>query len=112
VLPGIHTVYITDKDGCGIVSKEVSVLGIPNFFTPNGDGYNDTWKIKGMEKGYYSNSTIYIFNRFGKLMKEMAPSGEGWNGVFNGQSAPASDYWYVMQLEDGRTIKGHFALKR
>lgn len=112
VIPGIHTVYISDKDNCGIVPKEVPVLGIPSFFTPNGDGFNDTWKITGMEKGFYAKSIIHIFDRFGKLMKQMAPSGEGWNGMFNGQFAPATDYWYVMQLEDGRTIKGHFALKR
>jgi len=112
VTPGIHIVYMTDKDHCGTVPKEVSVLGIPSFFTPNGDGYNDTWRIKGMEKGFYSKSIIYIFDRFGKLLKQMAPSGEGWNGLFNNQPVAASDYWYVMQLEDGRTIKGHFALKR
>lgn len=112
VIPGIHMVYIKDKDQCGTVPKEVSVLGIPSFFTPNGDGYNDTWRIKGMEKGFYSKSIIYIFDRFGKLLKQMSPSGEGWNGLFNNQPVAATDYWYVMQLEDGRTIKGHFALKR
>ncbi|WP_035654693.1 T9SS type B sorting domain-containing protein [Flavobacterium saliperosum] len=112
VTPGIHTVYISDIDGCGVIPKEVSVLGIPRFFTPNGDGYNDTWIIKGMEKGFYANSSIYIFDRFGKLLKQMAPGGEGWNGTFNGQLLPSTDYWYVMNLEDGRIIKGHFALKR
>ncbi|KGO83018.1 gliding motility-associated-like protein [Flavobacterium cauense R2A-7] len=112
VTPGIHTIYIIDKDGCGKISKEISVLGIPSFFTPNGDGYNDTWTIKGMEKGFYGNSTIYIFDRFGKLLKQMAPDGEGWNGIFNGQMLPSTDYWYVINLEDGRIIKGHFTLKR
>lgn len=112
VTPGVHTVYIKDLDRCGGISKEVSVLGIPKFFTPNGDGYNDTWTIKGMDKGFYSKSIIYIFDRFGKLVKQMAPNGEGWNGSFNNQPVAAADYWYVMELEDGRTIKGHFALKR
>lgn len=112
VTPGVHTVYIRDLDRCGGISKEVSVLGIPSFFTPNGDGYNDTWKINGMEKGFYSKSSIYIYDRFGKLVKQMAPDGEGWNGFFNNQPVEATDYWYVMHLEDGRTIKGHFALKR
>lgn len=112
VTPGIHVIYIKDKDLCGTVPKEVTVLGIPSFFTPNGDGYNDTWRIKGMDKGYYSKSIIYIFDRFGKLLKQMSPTGEGWNGIFNNQPVAATDYWYVMHLEDGRTIKGHFALKR
>jgi hypothetical protein len=42
---GIHTVFVKDLNGCGIVPKEVVLLGIPNFFTPNQDGYNDTWNI-------------------------------------------------------------------
>lgn len=112
VTPGIHHVYIKDKEECGSVRKEVSVLAIPSFFTPNGDGYNDTWRITGMENGHYDNSTIHIYDRFGKLVKQMAPSGEGWNGVYNNQLLPATDYWYVIYLQDGRTIKGHFALKR
>nr|WP_294933861.1 T9SS type B sorting domain-containing protein [uncultured Flavobacterium sp.] len=113
VTPGIHIVYISDKDGCKVDTKhEFPVLGIPTFFTPNGDGYHDTWRIKGMEKGHYANSTIYIYDRYGKLLKQMAPGGEGWNGTFNNQMVSATDYWYVMHLEDGRTIKGHFALKR
>ncbi|MEW5676099.1 T9SS type B sorting domain-containing protein [Flavobacterium enshiense] len=112
VTPGIHHVYISDKDGCGIQKHEISLLGIPNFFTPNGDGINDTWKIEGMGKGHYKNSVIYIFDRYGKLLKQMAPSSDGWNGTFNGQPVASSDYWYVMHLEDGRTIKGHISLKR
>lgn len=112
VTPGLHTVYISDVDGCGITEEEISVLGIPKFFTPNGDGFHDTWKIKGMEKGHYAGSTIYIYDRFGKLIKQMAPGGDGWNGTFNNQQVAATDYWYVMHLEDGRTVKGHFALKR
>ncbi|HSD13687.1 MAG TPA: T9SS type B sorting domain-containing protein [Flavobacterium sp.] len=112
VTPGIHTVYVNDIDGCGVIPKEILVLGIPKFFTPNGDGYNDTWKIIGMEQGFYTNSKIYIFDRYGKLLKQMAPNGEGWNGIFNGQPLPSTDYWYMLNLEDGRTVKGHFTLKR
>ena len=78
----------------------------------HGDGVNDTWKITGMENGHYQNTQIYIFNRYGKLLKQITAAGEGWNGLFNGEQVPASDYWYMMQLEDGRTIKGHFSLKR
>jgi len=112
LLPGIHHLYLNDKDGCGILKYEISILDVPNFFTPNGDGVNDTWKITGMENGHYQNTQIYIFNRYGKLLKQITAAGEGWNGLFNGEQVPASDYWYMMQLEDGRTIKGHFSLKR
>nr|WP_315151415.1 T9SS type B sorting domain-containing protein [uncultured Flavobacterium sp.] len=112
VTAGIHTVFVKDLNGCGITPKEVSVLGIPNFFTPNSDGYNDTWNIKGINTSFNAKSTIYIFNRYGKLVKQLSPMGEGWNGLFNGQLMPADDYWYSIELEDGRVMKGHFALKR
>lgn len=109
---GIHTVYIADKQDCGIISKPIAVVGIPKFFTPNADGYNDNWKIKGLNQNFYSNSTIHIYNRFGKLLRQITPAGNGWDGSYNGIFLPADDYWYVIALEDGRVIKGHFALKR
>jgi gliding motility-associated-like protein len=109
---GIHTVFVKDLNGCGIVPKEVAVLGIPDYFTPNQDGYNDTWNIKGVNTSFNAKTTVHIFNRYGKLLKEISPIGEGWNGTFNGQSLPSDDYWYSIELEDGRVMKGHFALKR
>lgn len=112
LFPGIQYAYVKDKDGCGIARQEFTVLGAPAFFTPNGDGYNDTWKITGMDRGYFSKSMIYIYNRFGKLIKQMTGNDEGWNGTFSGELMPATDYWYVIQLEDGRSSKGHFSLKR
>jgi gliding motility-associated-like protein len=112
VSAGIHTIYIKDLNGCGIESREVAVLGIPNFFTPNNDGNNDYWNIKGANGSFNSNTIIYIFDRYGKLIKQISPQTQGWDGTFNGQPMPASDYWYSIQLEDGRTFKGHFALKR
>jgi gliding motility-associated-like protein len=112
VSSGIHTIYVKDLNGCGIERKEVSVLGIPNFFTPNDDNYNDYWNIKGVNASFNANTIIYIFDRYGKLVKQISPQTQGWDGTFNGQPMPASDYWYSIQLEDGRVVKGHFALKR
>lgn len=112
VTAGIHTVYIADKESCGIISKEIAVIGIPKFFTPNGDGHNDTWKIKGLTADFYSKSIIYVFDRYGTLLKQIAASGEGWDGSYNGKTLPANDYWYAVYLEDGRILKGHFSLKR
>ena len=112
VSAGIHTIYIKDLNGCGIASKEVAVLGIPNFFTPNNDGSNDYWNIKGVNTSFNTNTIIQIFDRYGKLVKQISPLTQGWDGTFNGQQVPATDYWYSIQLEDGRVIKGHFALKR
>ncbi len=112
VSAGIHTVYVKDLNGCGLEKKEVAVLGIPNFFTPNNDGNNDHWNIKGANASFNANTIIHIFDRYGKLVKQISPLNEGWDGTFTGQQMPASDYWYSIQFEDGRVVKGHFSLKR
>lgn len=111
---GIHEVFINDKNGCRPVTKAtIAVVGLPKFFTPNGDGYNDYWSPKGVNADFNANSTIYIFDRYGKLIKQWVPSSsEGWDGTFNGTSLPSDDYWYTIKLEDGREAKGHFSLKR
>ena len=109
---GIHIVYINDKNGCGLVYQEIIVVGVPKFFTPNGDGIHDYWNMKGISAVSNAKTTIYIFDRFGKLIKQISPLQQGWDGTYNGQALPATDYWYNVQLEDGRNIKGNFALKR
>jgi gliding motility-associated-like protein len=109
---GLHIVYIKDVNGCGVVQKLVSVLGVPKYFTPNGDGIHDTWNIKGANSQFYPNSIIYIFDRFGKLIKQIKPFGPGWDGMYNGNPAPSDDYWFDIKFDDGRSAKGHFSLKR
>jgi gliding motility-associated-like protein len=112
VAPGVHTVYVKDLDGCGTSSQIINVIGIPKFFTPNADGFNDTWNVLGLTTTKNYNTTIYIFDRYGKLLKELSPISKGWDGTFNGQPLPSDDYWYTIYFEDGRTEKGHFTLKR
>jgi gliding motility-associated-like protein len=108
---GIHQVLINDKNGCGLVSKQITVLSIPKFFTPNNDGYNDYWTVKGMIS--YPTAELRIFDRYGKLLKELRPNSIGWDGTFNGQPLPASDYWFVFKLDANTPEKrGHFSLKR
>ena len=109
---GLHIVYIKDVNGCGVVQKLVSVLGIPKYFTPNGDGIHDTWNIKGANSQFYPKSIIYIFDRFGKLIQQIKPFGPGWDGMYNGNPAPSDDYWFDIKFDDGRSAKGHFSLKR
>ncbi|WP_264563619.1 T9SS type B sorting domain-containing protein [Flavobacterium sp. N3904] len=109
---GIHDLYIRDKNGCGTFSKTIAVLGIPKFFTPNNDGYNDYWNIKGANETFNNGAKILIFDRFGKLIKQVLASSNGWDGTFIGNPMPADDYWYTIKLEDGREAKGHFSLKR
>jgi gliding motility-associated-like protein len=112
VSPGIHDLYIHDKNGCGTVKKTIAVLGIPKFFTPNNDGHNDYWNIKGANETINTKAQIIIYDRYGKLIKQVLASSDGWDGTFIGNPMPADDYWYTIKLEDGREAKGHFSLKR
>lgn len=113
VSAGIHNVYINDKNGCGVVSDTIAIIGAPKFFTPNNDGYNDYWNIEGINGTFNSKSIIYIFDRYGKLIKQWIPTlNQGWDGTFNGIPLTADDYWFTLKLENGREAKGHFSLKR
>jgi gliding motility-associated-like protein len=109
---GIHELVIENTNGCGQVMKEIIVLQAPNYFTPNGDGYNDYWNVQGINATFDLSTTIYIFDRYGKLLKQLSPSSQGWNGTFNGAPLPSDDYWFTVKLADGRESNGHFALKR
>ena len=112
VVPGLITAYVRDKQGCGVAQKAISVLGYPKFFTPNGDGVNDSWNLIGASKTQFNNSSISIFDRYGKKLAELKAHEIGWNGIYNSQPLPSADYWFKINLEDGRLIKGHFSLKR
>ncbi|WP_282031478.1 T9SS type B sorting domain-containing protein [Winogradskyella eximia] len=112
VLPGLYTVYIRDKNECGIADDLVSVIGFPKFFTPNNDDVNDYWQVKGISSQFQSNTSVFIFDRFGKLLIELNPLSSGWNGTFNGEKMPTNDYWFKVKLQDGRTFTSHFTLKR
>ncbi|TBV26143.1 hypothetical protein DMZ43_09590 [Meridianimaribacter sp. CL38] len=112
VAAGLHTIYVRDKNECGIVDELISVIGFPKFFTPNNDGYHDYWQVYGLSEEFQPQSVIYIFDRYGKLLKELDPVSPGWDGTYNGFPLPSSDYWFHVTLEDGRVFKSHFTLKR
>ena len=113
VAMGYHTVRIIDINGCSDVTKEVLVVDIPKFFTPNNDGAFDTWHIVGIET--LPGTTITIFDRYGKYLTQLSASTLGWDGYYNGNKMPASDYWFVAEVKRGSIsfqVKGHFALRR
>ncbi|NNE77238.1 MAG: T9SS type B sorting domain-containing protein, partial [Pricia sp.] len=112
VLSGIQTVYVRNKNGCGITSAEVSVVAYPKFFTPNGDAVNDYWQLDGLSSEFEPESPIYIFDRFGQLLAQIDPVSSGWDGTFNGKELASSDYWFRVRLSGGKMLKGHFSLKR
>ena len=108
--PGIYTAWVKDKNGCGITSKKFYVLNYPRYFTPNGDGINDSWFIKNIN--VFPKSEISIFDRYGKLLYQFSGINKGWDGKFNSVDLPSSDYWFVINIGNTKIIKGHFTLKR
>ena len=124
---GVHTVTVYDissgdingLNSCGNDSRDdIQLIDYPKFFTPNGDGYNDNWNIIGLTE--FHNAEIYIFDRYGKLIKQLNPTGDGWDGTYNGQQVPSTDYWFKVfydeedanQNTQRREFKAHFSLKR
>lgn len=107
---GKYFAYIRNTSNCEFISFPFTILDYPTFFTPNGDGINDEWKISDMDK--FPKSVVYIFDRYGKLLKQMNASSVGWNGTLNGLPLPADDYWFRLILNDNQIVNGHFSLKR
>lgn len=111
---GNYTVYVRDIQGCGLKSVEnLYAITYPNYFTPNEDGYNDTWVIGNLPESFAAK--IYIFDRYGKLIKQISPDGEGWDGTYNGQQLSATDYWFRIEYIENNAAKefsSHFSLKR
>ncbi|MCK8522097.1 T9SS type B sorting domain-containing protein [Aquimarina sp. D1M17] len=113
VPPGFHTIYVRDKNGClPIVTQNISVIGFPKYFTPNGDGFHESWNIIGISNQIAQGSMVYIFDRYGKLLKQIRPTGDGWDGTFNSKLMPSSEYWFRIELGDGRVVTGSFSLIR
>ncbi|MFT7251294.1 MAG: gliding motility-associated-like protein [Flavobacterium sp.] len=114
VTSGNHTVTVIDQNGCSPpLSKNIFILNYPHFFTPNGDGINDYWTINGLNN--LKKVKIFIFDRYGKLIKQILPNSSVWDGTFNGYSLPADDYWFSINFEENnipRTFKAHFSLSR
>jgi gliding motility-associated-like protein len=111
---GTHTITVVDTQGCTYLTQEVLVIDYPKYFTPNGDGYNDTWNIIGLNQ---SDAKLYIFDRYGKLIKQIVPSSlsNGWDGTYNNELMPSTDYWFTLDYKENGTqkqFKAHFSLKR
>ena len=114
VFSGIHSITVRDKNGCGSTTIQSLVVNYPKFFTPNGDGNNDTWNIVDLSNE--PNAAIVIYDRFGKIMTRIKPSDSGWDGTYNGYLMPSDDYWFSVSYTDEKQVaqefKAHFAMKR
>ncbi len=107
---GIYNVSVRDKYGCGSDMQEITVLMYPKFFTPNGDGINDIWRIS--YSWFEPGMTVHIMDRYGKRITSFKGNSTGWDGRYNGNELPATDYWFVVERKDGRQYRGHFAMIR
>lgn len=110
---GSYSIYVRDIQGCGLLQTNIiQTITYQNYFTPNNDGYNDKWNIY-LPESY--EGVIYIYDRYGKLLKQISPYGEGWDGTYNGNLLPSTDYWFKVEyLENNqkKEFKSHFSLKR
>jgi gliding motility-associated-like protein len=106
---GEYSVFVREINGCRLLETKVFILSFPEFFTPNGDGNNDRWKINGYFGETYE---IYIYDRYGKLLVVLTPENDSWDGTYNGNPMPADDYWFRTILADGKTYGTHFSLLR
>ena len=117
---GDYTVKVlafAENESCSETTSEPIVLiSFPKSFSPNGDGINDEWNIAQLSQEPF---IIYIYNRFGKLLKTINTQGKGWDGIYNNAPVPSDEYWFVFDYrvpdstnESLINYKGHFALKR
>ena len=110
---GYHTITVVDLNGCSEITRDVLVINAQKFITPNNDNYFDTWNISGIET--LPGSIIYVFDRFGKLLKTLTHNSGGWDGTYRGYEMPATDYWFLAKIKTPNKqfeYKGHFSLKR
>lgn len=109
---GIYVAYVKEKNGCGdVVQKQFVVISYPSFFSPNGDGTNDNWYVKGGSS--FPISQVAVFDRFGKLITVLNHANPFWDGTLNGKVLPADDYWFIAKInETFPETKGHFSLIR
>ncbi len=108
VLPGVYNLVV--DNGCAISEEQIIVGGVPSFFTPNNDSINDIWNMRNAS--YFPNFKISIFDRYGKMIFSFDENSNGWDGTFNNTDMPANDYWYSLEMTEGKTFKGFFTLKR
>ncbi|MGB7394678.1 MAG: T9SS type B sorting domain-containing protein [Pricia sp.] len=109
---GSATVYVRNTTGCGEDQVTISVFGYPKFFTPNGDSVNDQWQIIGADPQSSTTATISVFDRYGKFLGQFDPLGPGWDGTYNNEPLPESDYWFKAVVSGQKEIHRHFTLKR
>ena len=103
---GNYNIEVIDANSCSkkvnmitLTDNPVDCIVIPNAFTPNGDGINDTWVIEGLEK--FPNTVIQIYNRWGQIVFNSTPENLDWDALYNGKLLPAGTYVFFLNLFNG-----------
>lgn len=110
-----YRLTLTGIGGCSVSDTVfIKVLKsplVPNAFSPNGDGINDTWRIQYLES--YPGATIEVFNRYGQKVFESTGYTTEWDGFFKGSLLPIGTYYYIINPRNGRkTITGSVTIIR
>ncbi|WP_405568261.1 T9SS type B sorting domain-containing protein [Polaribacter sp. Asnod6-C07] len=102
VEPGLRTIYVKDINDCEQpVEADITVIGFKKFFTPNGDGDNDYWNIKGIDANEFKSISVMIFDRYGKVIGSITDFNSlGWDGTYNGKSLISNNYWFKAEIID------------
>ncbi len=102
---------ITYVPGVLTVNPQPEMISVPNAFTPNGDGINDTWDIKYLNT--FPNCTVAVFNRWGQNVYSSNGYGIPWDGSFKGTLLPTGTYYYLINLRNGLDVlSGYVAIIR
>jgi len=99
-----YTLTVTSNRGCGTTSDDVFIkvyknVVVPNAFSPNGDGINDVWQIRGLSS--YPDAVLQVFNRYGQQLYYSKSYNIPWDGTFKGTQLPVGTYYYVVDLKIG-----------
>jgi gliding motility-associated-like protein len=110
-----YTLQVTDSRGCVSTDqtfiKVSPVLTVPNTFTPNADGVNDFWDIKGLVA--YQDAVIDVFNRYGQRLFHSVGYNTPWDGTFDRQLLPSATYFYIISTKvKGQVISGSVTILR
>ncbi len=113
---GTYTATITDANGCTVqttitITQPEDVV-LPTGYTPNGDGYNDFFVVRGIDA--YPNNTFTVYNRWGNVVFDTFNYKNDWAGQnTSGEQLPNGTYFVIITLKDGeRTLQGYVDLRR
>ena len=106
-----YDIYVRDATGCTSDAYKFTYFLVPNFISPNNDGYNDVWKVRGIEK--YPDAEFKIFDRYGKIfaIRKAGADGLVWDGKYMGSPVPSGTYWYIITLSETEKITGSISVR-